>query len=95
MKLQDVRKLTVRQRARLRFRLRNGLECIVDEHGISRVPELREPPRFNLEEEFAAATVFTLESPTGGAAARQLTREELESWIGAASPVAVQEHPED
>lgn len=94
MKLQDVRKLTVRQRARLRFRLRNGLECIVDEHGISRVPELREPPRFNLEEEFAAATVFTLETAAGGTA-RPLTREELESWIGAASAVAVQEHPEE
>ncbi|MCL6507015.1 MAG: hypothetical protein K6T59_08315 [Bryobacteraceae bacterium] len=94
MKLQDVRKLTVRQRARLRFRLRNGLECVVDEHGISRVPELREPPQFNLEEEFAAATTFTLETAVGGAT-RRLTREELESWIGAASAVAVQEHAED
>ncbi len=94
MKLQDVRKLTVRQRARVRFRLRNGLECIVDEHGISRVPELREPPRFNLEEEFAAATVFTLE-PAAGGAARPLTRQELESWIGATSAVAAQEHAEE
>jgi hypothetical protein len=94
MKLQDVRKLTVRQRARLRFRLRNGLECVVDEHGISRVPELREPPRFNLEEEFAAATVFTWETAAGGAT-RPLTREELESWIGAAPAAAVQDHAEE
>lgn len=94
MKLQDGRKLAVRQRVRLRFRLRNGMECVIDEHGISRVPELREPPRFNLEDEFAAATSFTLE-PAAGGPARQATRQELETLIGAVSATAVPEHGEE
>lgn len=94
MKLLDARKLAVRQRVRLRFHLRNGMECVIDEHGVSRVPELREPPRFNLEEEFAAATVFTLE-PVAGGVARPATRQELEALIGTVSATAVPEHGEE
>ncbi|MCS6953037.1 MAG: hypothetical protein RMK57_12320 [Bryobacterales bacterium] len=94
MKLQDARKLTVRQRVRLRFRLRNGMECVIDEHGVSRVPELREPPQFNLEEEFAAAESFTLE-PAAGGAARPITRQELETLVGAVARVAAIEPGEE
>jgi len=65
MKLADLRKLSIKQQARVRFQLRNGMECVVTEHGIAQVAGLRAIPDFNLEEELAAAREFLLE-PAGG-----------------------------
>lgn len=66
MTLSDLRKVAVRQNARIRFRLSNGMECIVNGHGIAQVPELRGIPGFNLEDELAAAQEFHLEMPAAG-----------------------------
>ncbi|HEV3199538.1 MAG TPA: hypothetical protein VGZ73_16655 [Bryobacteraceae bacterium] len=61
MKLADLRKLSIRKQFKIHFRLRNGLECVVSEHGIAQVAALRGIPDFNLEEELAAAGEFLLE----------------------------------
>ena len=61
MTLVELRRLAVRRQSRIRFRLENGLECVIDEHGIARVPELRAVPDFNLEQELAKASEFALE----------------------------------
>lgn len=88
MKLVDVRKLTIKQRARVRFQLANGMECIINENGISSVLQLQGPPDFNLEEEFARADQFTLlsVSPAGGkqkekAKPQSLSRGQLEALV--------------
>jgi hypothetical protein len=86
MKLSDVRKLAIRKQVRIRWVLSNGMECLVDEHGIAGVPALRAKPAFNLEEEMAGARSFTLE-PAGAKTkkavpARPLSREELAVLAG-------------
>lgn len=62
MKLAELRRYSIRQQARIRFRIRNGMECIISEHGIAQVSGLNRVPDFNLEEELAAAGEFHLES---------------------------------
>jgi hypothetical protein len=62
MTLVDVRKLAIRKQSKIRFVLRNGMECVISEDGIARVPALQAVPDFNLEQEFAAATAFSVEA---------------------------------
>lgn len=90
MKLLDLRKAAIREQAKIHFRLRNGMECVVSEHGVAEVPGLRGKPEFNLDEELAAASEFLLE-PQPPKAPRKLDRAELES-IAAAAPVAAPAH---
>jgi hypothetical protein len=49
--------------------LRNGKECVVDEHGVARVPALKGVPDFDLEVELAPASEFALE-PCAATASR-------------------------
>jgi hypothetical protein len=62
MTLVDLRKLAIRKRSKIRFVLRNGMECVISEDGIARVPALKSVPEFNLEQELAAATAFVMEA---------------------------------
>ena len=62
MKLQDLRKLSIKQKLEIRFQLKNGQECVIDRQGIARLPGLDAPPQFNLEEELAAASEFLVDS---------------------------------
>jgi len=61
MKLSDLRKLAVKKNVRVRFQLSNGLECVLNEHGIVQIPALRQIPDFSLEDEFAQVAQFVLE----------------------------------
>ena len=54
MTLVDLRKLAIRKQSKIRFALRNGMECVISEDGIARVPALKSVPDFNLEQELAA-----------------------------------------
>jgi hypothetical protein len=62
MKLSDLRRHTVKKSVRIRFQLGNGMECIINEHGIAQVPQLSMPPEFNLEAELAGARDFIIDS---------------------------------
>jgi hypothetical protein len=62
MTLVDLRKLAIRKQSEIRFFSRTGMECIVSEDGIVRVPALKGVPGFNLEDELAAATAFVVET---------------------------------
>jgi hypothetical protein len=94
MKLLDLRKAAIRERAKIHFRLRNGMECVVTEHGVAEIPGLRAKPEFNLEEELAAAGEFLLE-PQTPQAPRRLRRTELESMVAAAPAAAATHDHED
>jgi hypothetical protein len=61
MTLGDLRKVTVKKNLRIRFLLPNGMECIVNEHGLAQIPALRSVPDFNLEHEFAHVDSFAIE----------------------------------
>ena len=68
MTLLDLRRLAIRRQSSIRFVLRNGMECVISEDGIARVPALKSVPQFNLEQELAEATSFWVEAvvPAGG-----------------------------
>src|SRR5439155_4837345 len=66
MKLLDLRKFSVRKQSQIRFRMRNGMECVITERGIAQVPAWKGIPDFNLEDELAAAGEFVLQPMTGG-----------------------------
>ncbi len=61
MTLADLRKLAIRRQTRIRFGLRNGMECVITEHGVAQVPALKGVPDFNLEEELRSASAFVLD----------------------------------
>ena len=90
MKLADLKKLAIKSRVRIRFTPAQGLECLIDEHGIARVPELAAVPSFNLEESLAAASRFTVETLDARPAAppRPVTREQLAAMASAGGPDA-------
>ncbi|MEO8592172.1 MAG: hypothetical protein ABI759_02520 [Candidatus Solibacter sp.] len=99
MNLVDLRKLAIRKRATIRFGLKNGMQCVISETGIARVPELQASPDFNLEAELAGATEFVLEEvPVAGAKGAKtrptpLSRAEL-SAMTQMSPTAAAAHDE-
>ena len=99
MTLAGLRRLAVRQQSRIHFRLQNGMECVIDEHGIARVPALDSIPDFNLEQELAKAGEFALEDAGAGAASaaapgrwktdrpvRLLGRDALAAMVSASAP---------
>ncbi len=102
MNLSDLRKVTVKKHLRIRFPLSNGMECVVNEHGIAQVPALRAVPAFNLEEELVGAHVFVVEPADGGekdkgkSKVRSYTRDQMVALATAGSGVeAVHDEHED
>jgi hypothetical protein len=99
MTLVDLRKLSIRREVRIRFALNGGMECMISEHGIAQVPGLRSIPKFNLEEELAAAQQFIIESPADRlrkpAPARSVNRQELEAMAVAARSAGPAEHDDE
>ena len=94
MKLADLRKLSIRRQIRIRFPIRNGMECVITEHGIAQVPGLRAVPDFNLEQELASASAFVLE-PAAPSPSRQIGRDQLDALVASAGPGAIPEHEEE
>jgi len=94
VKLSDLRKVTVKKHLRIRFSLSNGMDCVVNEHGVAQVPVLRAAPAFNLEEELAGVQAFVVEPADAGdqdkskPKARSYTREEMSALATAGAGVA-------
>jgi hypothetical protein len=99
MKLADLRKLSVRQNSKIRFQLPNGMECIITEQGVARIPALSRAPDFNLEQELVSIGEFVLEPAAVGkqtsAAPKRLRREEMESLVAPNSVSAGADHEEE
>jgi hypothetical protein len=84
MKLNDARGFAVRKQVRIRFRTPGGMECLLDEHGLSRVPDLKASSDLNLEDEFSRAGQFQLEAAVEAgkrADLRTVSRAELEALV--------------
>jgi len=90
MKLSDLRKITVKKNLRVRFALSNGMECVLNEHGVAQVPGLRAVPSFNLEDELAGVQQFLVEPAGAGEKdktklkPRSYTRDEMTALATAA-----------
>ena len=62
MKLADLRRVAIKNGVRFRFPISNGMECLVNEHGIAEIPALKRVPDFDLETERARAPQYTRET---------------------------------
>jgi hypothetical protein len=92
MTLADLRKLAIRQNVQIRFRMRNGKDCVINERGIAVVPGFKGVPDFSFEEELTAAGDFTLDpvvSPKekNPPKPRHMSRDEMAA-LAAAAPVS-------
>jgi len=99
MKLADLRKLSIRKNLKIGFQLSNGLECVINEHGVAQVPALRRVPDFNLEAELVSISDFTLDSAVQDekrpSAPRRVGREELAAMAVPAASAAGADHEEE
>jgi hypothetical protein len=100
MTLADLRKLAIRKQIRIRFPLKNGMECVINERGVAQVPALKAPPDFNLEDELGGAGTFVMEPVTlpGARNATKPTtvgRDELASMTGGGTGASAHDEHED
>ena len=101
MTLVDLRKLAIRKHSQIRFPLRNGMLCVVNEAGVARVPDLKTVPQFNLEEELGAAKEFVVEAvvPDGAKSARvkpvTISRDQIMAQLAPAAVAAHDEHDDE
>ena len=102
MKLLDLRRMAIRQQLQVRFRMRNGMDCLINPDGVAQVPSWKGIPDFNLEEELSAAGSFLLEPVTvpvgrkGAPAPRSVSRAELAEMVsGTAGAAAGPDHEEE
>ncbi len=91
MKLADLRRLAIRKSLRIQFSFAGNRECLIDEHGIARVPHLNSIPDFNLEASLPDVLRFRIESsdPASKAGVRLASPAEVEKLIAGLSPAAV------
>ncbi len=85
MRLADLRRVAIKSSVRVRFSLSNGMECVLNEHGIAHIPALRAVPDFDLEEELARASQFTVEAVAAEKSKSRpqiLNREQLAALAG-------------
>ena len=97
MKLLDLRRITIRKNLRIRFRLPNGLECLVNEDGVAQVPSLRTVPDFDLEEQLGQVREFLVEparnEEKGKSRTQSLNLEQLAALTGSSATESA--HHED
>lgn len=90
MTLNDIRRYAIKNQSRLTFPLASGLDCVINEHGIVKVPGLAAPPEFNLDKEFATAPTFILEAVATGKEKPKpvrIPRAELAAMVGGGAAV--------
>jgi hypothetical protein len=101
MTLVDLRKLAIRKRSQIRFELRNGMQCVINETGVARVRDLKAIPEFNLEEELGVATQFVVEAvtPEGSKPAKAkpvvMSRDEIVAELAPAAVAAHDDHDDE
>jgi hypothetical protein len=93
MNLLDLRRYAIRRRTRIRFTIASGVECVVNEHGVVKLPAFRGVADFNTENSLVSVEQFVLEPVDGGAKQQKLSREKLEALVGEA-PKTEQHHEE-
>jgi hypothetical protein len=91
MTLTQARRYAVQKQTRIEFRTSQGMQCVIDEHGVARVPELKSAPEFAMTAEFDQASEFTL---VKGAQRKPATREELSKLAGP-TKAAAHDHDEE
>jgi hypothetical protein len=98
MTLADLRRTAIKSGVRVRFSLSNGMECVMNEHGVAQIPALRAAPNFDLEDELSRATQFNVEKVSAEkdkSRPQLLNREQLAALVGTKPGEAVHDDHED
>ncbi len=93
MTLQDLRRYAIRHRCRIQFQVEAAGQCLVDEHGLLRIPALRTASTANVGELLGAVEQFVLEPAAENSRRQTISRAELEGRLGDVSSAA--QHPEE
>jgi len=78
MTLLDLRRYAVRQRTSIHFRAPEAGDCVINEHGLLKMPSLDKPPEFSFDSTLAGIEEFEL-------AGERVSRSRLESLVGGAA----------
>lgn len=100
MTLAELRKLAVKKTLRIRFVLPNGMEALMDEHGIARVPALDKTPDFDVETELPKVKEFLVEyraelDKKGMPKRETMTPAQMQALAGTAGAGAEAAHEEE
>jgi hypothetical protein len=98
MTLADLRRTAIKSGVRVRFNLSNGMECVLNEHGIAQIPALTAVPTFDLEDELTRATQFTVEpvvADKNKSRPQPFNREQLAALVGTKTAEAAHDEHED
>ncbi|MBI3665462.1 MAG: hypothetical protein HY236_04430 [Acidobacteria bacterium] len=82
MMLLELRRYAIRSRTRIRFTLPQAGACMVDEHGVLKLPALRSVPEFRLDSSLDEADQFVLEPVEDSSRPRKISRQELLALLG-------------
>jgi hypothetical protein len=93
MTLNELRRYAIRAQTAIRYPLANGMECVIDTHGIARIPGLSQPSAVNLDAELANAHAFTLDAPPSPT--KRLSRDQLQALTGSAKPPSTHHEEEE
>lgn len=80
--LLEMRRYAIRNRARIRFTLPQAGECVVNEHGLLKLPPLQSVPDFKLDSSLGEVEQFILDPVQDTARPQKLSRKELLALLG-------------
>lgn len=82
MTLLELRRYAIRKRTRVRFTLPAAGECMVNEHGVVKIPALRTVPDFNVEASLGSVEEFVLEPAQEASKPRKVSPEQMAALLG-------------
>ncbi len=82
MTLLELRRYAIRNRTRVRFTLPAAGECVVNEHGVTKIPSLRSVPDFNVEASLGSVEEFVLDPAQEGSRPQKISRAQLDVLLG-------------
>ncbi len=82
MTLLELRRYAIQKQVRVQFRSPEAGECVVNEHGVLKIPSLAGVPQFQFDSSLAGVERFDLIPVQGSGGTRVVSREELESLVG-------------
>jgi hypothetical protein len=82
MTLLELRQYAIRNQLSIRFTTAEAGECVIDPHGILKLPATQSAQNFTIDSSLASIEEFVLD-PAGGKAKRQtVSRRQLQSSLG-------------
>jgi hypothetical protein len=82
LSLLDLRRYAIRQGIRVEFAAPEAGSCVVNEHGVLKLPDLKGVPPFQFDSTLAGVEQFVLTPVQEPARTRTVSRQDLEALLG-------------